>query len=88
MTVSTKNETAKRVAVGNGIVIIKPRRKEIVCIDLKGGAGVEVYAEDNEQTTMYIGGMRTRERRPRFLTLSQKALPHTPMSFIVYSMKR
>lgn len=49
--------TGEKGATGTSdVIIIKPKRREIVCIDLKGGAGVEVYADDNEQTTMYIGG--------------------------------
>lgn len=57
VSVPLEHITGEKDATGTSdVVIIKPKRKEIVCIDLKGGAGVEVYADDNEQTTMYIGG--------------------------------
>ena len=37
-------------------IIIKPAKREIVGIDLKGGKGVAVYAEDNRQAAMYSDG--------------------------------
>lgn len=37
-------------------IIIKPAKAEIIAIDLKGGKGVPVYAEDNRQAAMYSDG--------------------------------
>jgi hypothetical protein len=37
-------------------IIIKPAKAEIIAIDLKGGKGVAVYAEDNRQAAMYSDG--------------------------------
>jgi hypothetical protein len=51
--------TGEKDATGTGdLVVIKPASGEIVSIDLKTGKGVQVYAEGNEQCTMYADGAR------------------------------
>lgn len=49
--------TGEKGATGTSdCIIIKPAKREIVGIDLKGGKGVAVYAEDNRQAAMYSDG--------------------------------
>lgn len=49
--------TGEKDATGTSdCIIIKPRDREIVVIDLKGGKGVMVDADENEQGLMYGGG--------------------------------
>lgn len=49
--------TGEKDATGTSdCVILKPRDREIVVIDLKGGKGVAVDAEDNEQGLLYAAG--------------------------------
>lgn len=49
--------TGEKDATGTSdCIIIKPRTQEIVVIDLKGGKGVQVDAEENQQGLMYAAG--------------------------------
>lgn len=49
--------TGEKGATGTSdCIILKPRAREIVVIDLKGGKGVMVDAEENEQGLMYADG--------------------------------
>lgn len=49
--------TGEKDATGTSdCIILKPRTEEIVVIDLKGGRGVQVEAEENEQGLMYAAG--------------------------------
>jgi hypothetical protein len=51
--------TGEKGATGTGdMVVLKVDAGEIVSIDLKTGKGVQVYAEGNEQCTMYADGAR------------------------------
>lgn len=49
--------TGEKGATGTSdCIIIKPAKREIIAIDLKGGKGVQVDAERNRQATMYSDG--------------------------------
>lgn len=49
--------TGEKGATGTSdCIILKPKQREIVVIDLKGGKGVQVDAENNEQALMYAAG--------------------------------
>ena len=49
--------TGEKGATGTSdCIILKPARREIIAIDLKGGKGVAVDAENNRQAAMYSDG--------------------------------
>lgn len=57
--VSIQHITGEVGATGTSdLIVIKPAAKEIIVIDLKTGRGVIVWADDNEQCTMYGEGAR------------------------------